>query len=275
MKSLGIEINHQKIFIISLILHLGNYGCRIIEPLVIGSIILSFDINLFDIEQINQTLSMRADMMEGFLISLNISSYMNYVIFYIVVLFATYSRMAAINKCLRKQTFLVNSNTLEHCEIVRMMAILHDKVCSTAKLINVCFALNLINYLIYFVFFVILFSFGIYHYLDTPNAPIKQLFINFITLQWILYYAIGLVWIILIASWIKSEGKMTVKLFHQLTISNNDVKLLKTIQLSTMQIKHRQPEISAGLFKIDLELTALIIGAVFSYTIILVQFNSS
>ena len=169
----------------------------------------------------------------------------------------------------------MNSNTLKHCEIVREMALIHDKACSTAELINTCFALNLIIYLLYFVSNVIIFCFGIYYYLNTLNSPTSLLIVNIITLQWILYYLIGVVWIILIASWIKSEGRMTVMLFHELTISNSDARLLKTVQLSTMQIVHRQPTISGVLFNIDFELITLMIGAVLSYTIILVQFNSS
>lgn len=275
LKCLGIEVNHQKNFIISLMLNLGNYGFRIFGPMIVIAITYSMNINLLDIDINNKAFSLKSFLLEGFFLSINISSYMNYVIFYIFLLFATYSRMVAINKCLRKQILLVKSNIQEHCEIVREMAILHDKVCRTAELINACFALNLINYLLSFVFYVILFSFGTNNYVTTANAPIKQLIMSFITLQWILYYLVGLVWIILIASWIKSEGKITVKLFHQLTILNNDIRLLKTVQMSTMQIVHRQPTISAGLFNIDYELTTLMIGAVFSYTIILVQFNSS
>lgn len=243
--------------------------------MIIVAITHLMNIKLLDIAIRNKSFSMKSFLLEGVLLSINVSSYMNYVVFYIILLFATYSRMVAINNCLRKQILLVKSNILEDCEVVREMALLHDKVCRTAELINASFALNLINYLLYFVFYVILFSFGTYNYLITPNAPINQLIMSFITLQWILYYLVGLVWIILIASWIKSEGKMTVKLFHQLTILNNDTRLLKTVQMSTMQIVHRQPTISAGLFNIDYELTTLMIGAVFSYTIILVQFNSS
>lgn len=275
LKCLGIEINHQKIFIISLMLHLGNYGFRIIEPVIMSFVLISLNIESFDDDHVNKTVSMNVDLIAGLILSVNVSSYMNYVVFYIVLLFATYSIMAAINECLRKQKFMMNSSPLEHCKIVREMAILHDKVCSIAELINSCFAFNLITFLLYFVFDVILFSFGIYNYLITPNAPIDQLIMNFITLQWIIYYFVGIFWIILIASWIKSEGKMIVKLLQELSIHSNDVKLLTAVQLSTMQIVHRQPTISAGLFKIDFELTTLMIGAVVSYTIILVQFESS
>lgn len=218
---------------------------------------------------------MNANIFAGILISINISSYMNYVAFYIVLLFATYSRMAAINECLRKQKLSVNSKTFKHCESVREIAILHDIVCRITELMNQCFAFNLITFLFYIVFDVILFSFGIYNYLTTPNAAVDQLIMNLVILQWIIYYFIGLFWIIVIASWIKSEGKKTVQLLQDLIIHNNEVQLLKAVQLSTMQIVHQQPTISVGLFDIDFQLITLMIGAVFSYTIILVQFESS
>lgn len=256
-------------------LHLGNYGFRIIEPVVMSFTLISLHIQPFDNDQVNKTVSINVDLIAGLILSVNVSSYMNYVVFYIVLLYTIYSIMAAINECLRKQKFLMNSNPLEHCKIVQKMAILHDKVCTITELINSCFAFNLITFLLYFVFDVILFSFGIYNYLITPNAPIDQLIMNFITLQWIIYYFVGLFSIISIASWIKSEGKMTVKLLQELTIHSNDVKLLKAVQTSTMQIVHRQPTISSGLFNIDFELTTVMIGAVFSYTIILVQFENS
>lgn len=271
LKCFGIEINHQKVFITSLILVLGNYSFRILEPVVMGSSLLALNIDPFNNPHINNT-AMMDEILTGILVSVNVSSYMNYVAFYIVLLFATYSRMAAINECLRKQKFIMPS---KHCDIVREMAILHDKVCRIAELINECFAFNLINFLLYFVFDLILFSFGVYNHSSTPNAPIEQVIMNIITLQWIVYYFVGVFWTIVIASWIKSEGKMTVQLLHELTIHNNDVKLLSAVQLSTMQIVHRQPTISVGLFNIDFELTTLMIGAVFSYTIILVQFESS
>ena len=133
-KSLGIEINHQNIFIISLVLHLGNYVYRIIAAIIIINVILFFKIDQFDNEEFNKTTSNKPDKIDALLLQINITSYMNYVVFYIVFLFSTYSRMATINKCLRKQISLVNSNTLKHCEIVREMALIHDKACSTAEL---------------------------------------------------------------------------------------------------------------------------------------------
>lgn len=79
-------------------------------------------------------------------------------------------------------------------------------------------------------------------------------------------------WMITVSSWIQAEGNDTKALVHSLTPQN--LKAAKAFNLLCMQLNHKNPEISCGIFIIDWSYLFIFISTLFSYFIILVQFES-
>lgn len=212
---------------------------------------------------------------EELLSIITFASHLSFCIGYMLLLSAIYSRLNAVNECLKQQMLMNHQSHQMNIEIIKKVTIMYEKLCDITELYNVCFAFNIIINFVQFTFFVIFNLFATYHYLTSPDSQYQELIFNLISFGWVLYYAWSPIWILIFSSWIKTQGNETGALFHKLMNVKNDIKLMNTFHITTMQLNHRQMNISCGLFEVDWQYLFGFIGTVFSYLIIMIQFDTA
>lgn len=256
-------MNHGKQFMISLSVLIGYFIMFVINFIANGIMVSAM------------TLDDTLDPFQGVIYLFSNITYLTTTICYMLVILAIYVRLKVVNDYIKEYISKDQTTVEEDCKAITIVTILHSKITETTNLINICFSFNTVTYLFQLVFFTIFFSFGFYHYIISQNSELTQLLLNVVTLQWILFYLIGIMWVIVLSCRIKSQGNLTAVLFHKMLIKKNNPKILKIVQLSALQFHHHSPEISCGMFKMDWSLMLTMIGAVFSYIIILIQFDST
>lgn len=215
------------------------------------------------------------DVIEDVLSIITFAAHLSFCIGYMLLLSAIYSRLIAVNECLKQQILLQHQSHRNNIKVIKKITIIYEKLCDITDLYNVCFAFNIMIYFVQFTFFVIFNLFAIYQYLITPVSQYHELIFNFISFGWVLYYAWSAIWILIFSSWIKTQGNETGALFHKLMNVKNDINLMNTFNITTMQLNHRQLSISCGLFEVDWQYLFGFIGTVFSYLIIMIQFDTA
>lgn len=215
-----------------------------VSLLTISVNLLIFEAGLTDIRKIFTE--------EIYLYIVHISS-LSYASLNIILLIALKNRISLIN---------------ENVKNIKTTLILHDKFCDTISLVNKCFSFNFSITLLEFNFHCILFTFSACNMLlNKPDVGDKTFF--FAGLVFIGYALILIVCILVYSSLIKSGGKQTLIIVHAL----ENVSVHSLTQIASLQLSHRQPEISCGLYTIDWKFLFAILSCVFSYTIILIQFD--
>lgn len=257
------KINHNKHFRISIIVFIAYFG------FLCFAILLDKTLSK-EIEMENNV-----DVVEELLSILNFAAQLSFCIGYMLLLSAIYARLIAVNECLKQQMLVQHQSHQMDLEVIKKVTIIYEKLCDITELYNVCFAFNIMIYFVQFTFFVIFNLFAIYHYLTSSESHYHELIFNFISFGWVLYYAWSPIWILIYSSWIKTQGNETGALFHKLMNVKNDIKLMNTFHITTMQLNHRQLNISCGLFEVDWQYLFGFIGTVFSYLIIMIQFDTA
>lgn len=179
----------------------------------------------------------------------------------IYLLAALSNRLNAINSRMNDQGFYYS----------KIITILYDKSCETTDLINKCFSYGFLMIFLQFMLQCVFISFGLCHIILNNSTPMDRKFIVDGCLYIIPHFTLAL-FIIFYSNFIKHEGNRTLIIIHTLGLKNNQ-KDLKFCQLASLQLEHRAPEISCGLFKIDMTYFFVFIASIFSYTLILIQFE--
>jgi len=148
---------------------------------------------------------------------------------------------------------------------------IHDKLCETVNILNQCFLVNCILTFFAFTSTLIFVTFSLY-----------EMLVNGTTIEKIVVLSTGIVMFSLeVASLVPlfyQSNRVKVlglKLLQNLTTSicceeNHGIKFIATLQLS-----HQTPKVSHSLYIVDWPLLMLIISSVFSYLIIVIQFEAN
>lgn len=173
-------------------------------------------------------------------------------------------RLNLLNKCLEAEISKMSTHNL------KTLIILHDKLCDAIALVNECFSLQFMLIIFAYVFRITLLIFNLFHIF--MNDP-KELIFWLSGVLFVLPEVAFLGAIILQSSLLKKKAHESLTLIHRLKfIRNVTKKTLKLVQLAYLQINHRNPAISCGLFIIDDSFLFITIAGSFSYVIILIQF---
>lgn len=92
---------------------------------------------------------------------------------------------------------------------------------------------------------------------------------------WSIFYAILLLAISAIGHLLKSSGKAISLKIHQALFTCDDLHMRDDLIMFSQQLFHRVPAFSCGLFHFDWTLIYSIVSAITTYTMILVQFDTS
>lgn len=183
----------------------------------------------------------------------------------ILLLIALSSRLKAINSCFLKGD-LIN---------MRIILIVQDKFCETIELVNKCFSIGFFMTLLEFILQCNLIVFSLCNIIVNISSPTDEMFV-FEGCLHIMSHCCFVIGILVFTSSIKREGRKTAMLVHDLKLKKeNFQKSLKFCQFASLQLNHRTCEISCGLFTIDWKFSFVMISSIFSYALILKQFDMS
>lgn len=250
---IGININYMKHFIVAVSVTLIYCSFLLLT--------LSVDI-LLSRKYLKKFVT--AEPLSAALAVFSIAAYLNYQISHMLIVSTIYKRFQHINS-------IIENSPLDYL-LMKKIGKLFNKLSDTQDLVNSCYAINLLNYFFQFFVYNIFFFFGLFHYLTSPDAAFTELIFNIISGFYLVYFFWFGAWMITVSSWIKSEGcKMKILIHSQSMTTSKDLKAFANICL---QLNHQKPVISCGLFIVDWSFLFIFVGSLFSYLIILVQFET-
>lgn len=252
LSQMGISINYQQHFLAAMTITALYFGFLFVTVFV-------------DFELSSRYLEINSmDPMSIALAGFNIAAYLSYQLSHMLVVLSLYKRLRYMNEVLESKN--INESR------VRGLRRIHSKLCDTLDDINFCFTLNLLNFFSQFTFFSIFYLFDSYRFLTSTSRTEQEFAFNVITGCYLLFVCWFSAFMITISSWIKGEGKETALLIHSHVPKSS--KHAKALSLFCMQINHKKPEISSGIFIVDWTFLFALISTLFSYLIILIQFES-
>lgn len=193
------------------------------------------------------------------MVSFAVMAVFNYQLCYICLIYAIYERLHSINGFLE----------LNHPSRTTLQAIgsvqLH--VNDTLDLINRTFCIILLNYFPKYIIYCIFLIFGFSQLIVSPS-PQKMLFVRIlfgyiVTIFWFAAFFLPA------ASWVESESKKMKSLINSKTNSIS----ANYLNDFCLQLEHVTPKVNCGLFIVNWELVFVFVATVFSYLLILVQFE--
>lgn len=188
---------------------------------------------------------------------------------FMMALACGYYQLAALNCFLQKnieKKILMASN-----EVILKASMMYDKICDAFEAISHYFLINNIVFFASFVFFNIFFHYSVYVDIQISNDPSIKYFVN-TALVWSMYFSPAVVWILTFSHWVQSEGCKTADLVNDLANQERNLKTLRIAQRMTMMVAHRKPRITCGLFELNWKSYFAMVGSIFSFTIIIIQF---
>lgn len=216
-----------------------------------------------------------SDWLDNLFIMVNTLAYQHYFIGFMLTIYTIYFALDCVNEYLSSlvQVDEVISDD-EVVEALKTVKILVDKICDILEKVQLLYAINTIAFILYFSFFCMFCFYGIFSFF-LPGASNQGFIFWTLAFLWTFYNLLFFVWTFVFASWLKQEGPRIelsgFKLLYKFQGSSE--KVVENIKLLSMQIKHRAPKFSCGLFVVDWYFLFWLIGTVFSYLLILIQFG--
>lgn len=248
---MGININYLKHFVVAVLVTLIYFSFLFITFYVDSQLTLKY-------------LNLNLDPIVGLCAAFNVAAYLSYQISHMLIITTVYKRLQQMNH-------ILETKRLDH-SLLRKVGKLSNKLSDTLEMINSCYSINLLNYFLQFIIFSIFFFFGLFHYLTSPEADFQEFIFNTISCFYLFYFFWFGAWMITFSSWVESEGHQTIMLIHSHTLTSQ--KDLTACNCLCLQLDHQKPLVSCGLFIVDWAYLLVFISALFSYLIILVQFET-
>lgn len=195
----------------------------------------------------------------------SVASFLSYQLCHMMLVYSIYKRMQLLKRVLIVENF----NCIETALKVGRIQI---KLAETVDLVNITFAPSFLNYFCQFINFCLFYFFGLYHFLTYPDAIFTELvFIIIASFYWIFYFWFG-AFTVTVSAWINVESMKFRSLMHNTTVRSTKAK--KVLNNICLQLHHIDPAISCGLFRVDLPYLFIFVSSLFSYLVILVQFET-
>lgn len=247
----------------------------IISWFLVSTLILVFCSFAFNNEAENATNLTPLTLSTIIILSVNSVTYQSFVIVQMLIIYLVYLRLVAIDDFLKQPE--ANGKVL-NTEIilnkVKIAAILVDKICDALEAIKVCYTMNNIYYILSYSFYTIFFVYGVASYCFAINSSRMELTFTLMSLVWNTYYAPFIIWLFVFGNRITKAGKNIEDQLQIILVRNfKETAVCKKTTLVFMQISHRRPIITCGIFNIDWYFLFCVIGICFSYVVIIVQFE--
>lgn len=213
---------------------------------------------------------MRLDSVTVILYCVNSLTYQNYTIGYMLTIYVIYFRLSLVRRFLET----LEGKDLKIKHDLKNVALIVDRICDSLESTKFGYTINTVVYILHFAFFSILLVYSCLSYIfRAPSGDIDLLYSE-LAIAWEIYYAPLIVWIFLYSNSIQKEAQKIANLVHKLLHVNQiDAKTYERCKVIFMQMQHRHPEMSCGVFVVDLKLMFYLLGVCFSYLVIIVQFE--
>ena len=207
----------------------------------------------------------------GFFFIFNIILAQNCAIVYMITIFMIYVRLSLACEFLEKLTN--EASTEEIVRKLKSLAIFIDRISDTLDLMKACYSIGLIVSIISFCVYTVLSVYGFIAYYFKSHSAYMDLIFGVVTMNWELFYSPQIIWVFILSNLIERKGKRIGMLALRVAEKNRKVKACKKANLINMQTYHRKILIECGIFVVDYKLVLFNIGTVFSYLLIIIQFE--
>ena len=158
--------------------------------------------------------------------------------------------------------------TLEKLKVFRLLL---QKFCDSVRLGNKCLSLSYVLSIVDFSFRSIFIIFNLYNVLMKEKFPFFLAAFIFTLVDCVFVLSL-----MIQSSVLKSEGEnLSVAINNAHLFAMADIETLKSIHLTAAQFEHQSLMVSCGLFSIDYKFLFALISSIFSYIIVLIQFDSA
>lgn len=158
--------------------------------------------------------------------------------------------------------------TLEKLKVFRLLL---EKFCDSVRLGNKSLSVIYVLSIVEFSFRSIFIIFNFYNVLMKEKFPFFLAAFIFTVVDGVFVMSL-----MIQSSVLKSEGEsLSVAINNAALFAMADVETLKSIHLTAAQIEHQSLMVSCGLFSIDCKFLFALISSIFSYIIVLIQFDSA
>lgn len=205
---------------------------------------------------------------DSLIIFFNLLMYTQFCSTMMVMLACSYCMLRRLNRQLEEN--LVNPTCVLSPKLVKSTARMYNKLCDTYEAISLFYFVNFMLYLLAFTYFAIYACYSAYIFLRNPNLDILLFMLT--SLWWLFFYSPCVLWMITFSSWIQQESHRTVDIMELMMRPTTDLRTDRDVQLFSLMVSHRAPNISSGLFVLDWKMFFKMLGGIFSFSVIAIQF---
>ncbi|XP_055614278.1 putative gustatory receptor 28a [Uranotaenia lowii] len=149
---------------------------------------------------------------------------------------------------------------------------IYDQVCDITETVNLCYSGQIMIaiagsfiYLLFYAFGTVVF---IRRGISIADFPLEDL-------MWTFIYSLNIIFIVSVGGALKSQAQRTSSLIDQAINATKNTDAAEMLRLFLMQMGHRTPTLTCGLFPFDWSLVYSIVATSTTYLIILIQFENS
>lgn len=201
---------------------------------------------------------------------LAVSSFLHtqYTLGQMMLLASVYYQLKMLNKSLKEN--MKNFDELSIKSLSRQSSIIYDALCDVCDEFSKFYAIFVIIYFTALIIFTVYCNFICFVLIQSPSYHLFFFLCYF--LLWLFICMPFILWTLTFSSLIATEGRKTADILYKVVEYK---KLLNSRRISEnfhLQIMHRQPKISCGLYDINWKSFFVFACLVFSFSIILIQF---
>lgn len=187
--------------------------------------------------------------------------------------YVIHNRLAIMNQFIKKSADTELQMKNELLKVLKTASVFMDKMCDIMESIKRTSSASLVFFLLQEVYFTVLsiYSFVAYVFNEDAHEVDRILFVS--SVNWCFYFFTFNLFIFYYSHKIKQEGHRFEAIIDQFSYKTNLKEIHQKIQLIHLQMKHRRPIIQCGVFAIDPKLAFELMAMVFSYMIIILQFD--
>lgn len=209
-------------------------------------------------------------------VSRNDRIYFNVAIFYYIQLSTS---TAIIGNCISLVLRSLNTSlenalqkpgNLPYFDVIRRTSLIYIKVCEILSNSSIVFTFLFPPFLMIFVFYNLLLTYGLYVYQMCPN---NQLFLfSLLAFFFVCLYAPTALIFFSVSSLISSQSQTAIDLVQQIVAKQSNLVVQKKCNDLVLILEHTKPVWSCMMFDIHWKSFFSMLGVIFSYSVILVQF---
>lgn len=238
-------------------------------------IYMIFQIFVFGVNQQSMSetmkLALRMSVTKKLFYAINYFLYQNFTVVSMLIYFIIYNHLKNVIELIKKvegeedaQIFL---------RTIKESSISVDMICDALDSTKVIYALNTVIYIFHFGMFSVV---SLYSFISILSRSINEneKFFTIMAVSWNIYYSPFIMWTFIYSNRIKKLGKQFLVQIQKCSMSYKiNEKVQNQISTIFYQLSHRRPIVSCGIYIIDWALLFSFVSSIFSYLIIIVQFE--